>query len=85
VWASRAPRIAKEAKALTTQQAADATRLSILREDVLQGLLEAAAMAKLQADRAGMVAAWKQVGHLMGLYSPERIKLDVGRAGWIGV
>ena len=38
-------------------------------------------MAKLQCDPAGMVAAWKQVGHLMGYYSPERIKVDVNVAG----
>jgi phage terminase small subunit len=68
-------------KALQARQAADATRLSIQREDVLNGLVEAAAMAKLQCDPAGMVAAWKQVGHLMGYYSPERIKVDVNVAG----
>lgn len=64
-------------KALQTRQAADATRLSIQREDVLNGLVEAAAMAKLQCDPAGMVAAWKQVGHLMGYYSPERVDVNV--------
>ena len=81
VWASRTLRIDKVSEALAARQAADATRLSLRRKDVLQGLLEAAAMAKLQADPAGMVAAWKQVGHLMGFYSPDRIKLDVNVAG----
>lgn len=38
-------------------------------------------MAKLQCDPAVMVAAWKQIGHLMGYYSPERIKVDVNVAG----
>ena len=38
-------------------------------------------MAKLQSDPAGMVAAWKQVGHLLGFYSRERIKVDVSLAG----
>jgi phage terminase small subunit len=77
VWASRALRKAKVSAALHARQTADAARLSIQREDVLNGLVEAAAMAKLQCDPAGMVAAWKQVGHLMGYYSPERIKVDV--------
>jgi phage terminase small subunit len=81
VWASRALRKAKVSAALQARQAADAVRLSIQREDVLNGLLLAAAMAKLQCDPAGMVAAWKQVGHLMGYYSPERIKFDVNVAG----
>ena len=68
-------------RAIQARQAADATRLSIQREDVLNGLVEAAETAKLQCDPAGMVAAWKQVGHLMGYYSPERIKVDVNLAG----
>ncbi len=66
--------------ALQARQTVDAARLSIRREAVLNGLVEAAAMAKLQCDPAGMVAAWKQVGHLMGYYSPERIKVDVNVA-----
>lgn len=81
VWASRALRIAKVSEALQARQTADATRLSLQREDVLNGLLEAAAMAKLQRDPAGMVAAWKQVGHLMGYYSPQQIKMDLGGSG----
>lgn len=81
VWASRALRKAKVSEALQDCQKADATRLSISRETVLVGLLEAAEMAKLQCDPAGMVAAWKQVGHLMGYYSPARIKVDVSVAG----
>lgn len=34
-------------------------------------------MAKLMSDPAGMVCAWKQVGLLMGYYSPERVRVDV--------
>ena len=74
-------RNARVQNALQAHQAADAARLSIQREDVLNGLLQAAEMAKLQCDPAGMVAAWKQVGHLMGYYSPARIKVDVSVAG----
>jgi phage terminase small subunit len=85
VWACRALRKAKVSAALQARQEADAIRLSIQREDVLKGLVEAAAMAKLQCDPAGMVAAWKQIGHLMGYYSPERIKVDVDVAGSLEV
>jgi phage terminase small subunit len=81
VWASRALRKAKVSAALQARQTADATRLSLERNDVLMGLLEAAALAKEQMNPAGMVAAWKQVGLLMGYYSPERIKVDVNVAG----
>ena len=81
VWACRALRKAKVSAVLRARQAADAARLSIQREDVLNGLVEAAEMAKRQCDPAGMVAAWKQVGHLKGYSSPERIKVDVNVAG----
>lgn len=81
VWASRTLRKAKVSVALQARQTADAARLSIQREDVLQGLLKAAETAKLQCDPAGMVAAWKQTGHLMGYYSLERVKVDVNVAG----
>ena len=74
-------RNARVQNALQAHQAADAARLSIQREDVLNGLLQAAEMAKLQCDPAGMVAAWKQVGHLMGYYSPARIKVDMSVQG----
>ena len=67
--------------AVETQRRADAARLSLRREDVLAGLLDAAAMAKLQSDPAGMVVAWKQVGLLMGYYSPERIKVNLSVEG----
>ena len=81
VWASRTLRITKVVAVLQARQAEDAARLSIQRNDVLNGLLQAAEMAKLQCDPAGMVAAWKQVGHLMGFYSPERIKVDMSVQG----
>ena len=81
VAGNRMLRNARVKKALQDRQAADAARLSVQREDVLNGLLQAAEMAKLQCDPAGMVAAWKQVGHLMGFYSPERIKVDMSVQG----
>lgn len=83
VWASRTLRIAKVADALAARQAADATRLSLRREDVLEGPVQAAEMAKLQCDPAGMVCAWKQVGLLMGYYSPERVQVDLNVAGHV--
>ena len=77
VAGNRMLRNARVQEALQARQTADATRLSLERNDVLMGLLEAAALAKEQMNPAGMVAAWKQVGLLMGYYSPERIKVDI--------
>lgn len=77
VAGNRMLRNANVQKALQVRQAADAVRLCLRREDVLAGLLEAAAIAKLQSDPGGMVAAWKQVGLLMGYNGPQRIKVNL--------
>ena len=81
VAGSRMLRNVSVQKALQARQTADAVRLSIQREDVLNRLLVAAEIAKLQCDPAGMVAAWKQVGHLMGYYTPVRVEVDLSMAG----
>lgn len=65
-------------KALQARHSADATRLSIQRDDVLRGLLEAFALAKQQANPAAMVSAARECGRLMGYYAPERHHVEVG-------
>lgn len=64
-------------EALQARQRVDAARLALQREDVLAGLLEAAELAKAQLNPGAMVAAWKQVGHLMGFYAPEVKRLEL--------
>ena len=77
VWASRALRIPKVAAALQARQAADATRLSLRREDVLAGLLEAVDQARAQGDPAALVSAWREIGRMQGYFLPARVKVDV--------
>jgi hypothetical protein len=43
----------------------------ITKEDVAQGLKEAADMAKTMADPQAMVRAWSELGKLLGHYAPE--------------
>jgi len=81
VWASRTLRITKVSEALQARQAADATRLSIQREDVLVGLLEAVALAREQHNAMGMIAGYREIGRLMGFYAPEVKKVDLNVAG----
>ena len=57
--------------AIEAQQASDATRLGIERQDVISGLLEAFRMAREQGDPAVMVSASRELGRLLGLYPPE--------------
>lgn len=47
------------------------------RKKVMDGLLEAIEMAKLQADPKVMVAGWREIGHMCGFYAPERKIIDV--------
>lgn len=61
--------------AIETRQRADATRLAMERETVLVQLLEAVQMARTQMNPAGMVAGLREIGKLMGLYTPERVNI----------
>jgi len=62
---------------IEARQRADATRLSVDRNRVLTGLLEAVEMAREQRNPAGMVAGLREIGKLMGFYT-DRVKVDVG-------
>ena len=64
-------------KALQARQSADATKLSIQRNDVLQSLLKAYNMALEQCNPAAMVSAARECGRLMGYYAPERQQVEV--------
>lgn len=63
--------------AIEARQRVDATRLSVDRNSVLTGLLEAVEMAREQRNPAGMVAGLREIGKLMGFYT-DRVKVDVG-------
>jgi hypothetical protein len=53
----------------------DATTLT--RLDVIQGILDAIADAKLMAEPATMIAGYAQLAKIMGFYQPEVKKLDI--------
>lgn len=63
--------------AIEARQRVDAARLSLDRNRVLTGLLEAVEMAREQRNPAGMIAGLREIGKLMGLYAPERVKMAV--------
>lgn len=68
-------------KALQARQAADATRLSLQREDVLAGLQEAINQAREQGNPAAMIRGWSEIGKMLGLMAPEtkRVELSTGQ------
>lgn len=81
VWASRALRDPKVAADLKRRQATISARLSIERENVLNGLLEAVDMAREQRNPMAMISAWKQVSLLMGYNAPHQVKVEVAPEG----
>lgn len=81
VWASRTLRDPKVAAELKRRQATVSARLSIERENVLKGLLEAVDMAREQQNPMGMIRGWAELARMLGLYQPEvrRVELGVGQ------
>lgn len=63
--------------AIEARQRADGERLGVQRQDVLKGLLEAVCIAREQGNPAAMVAGLREVGKLMGLYAPARVRVAV--------
>lgn len=47
------------------------------RKKVMDGMLEAISMAKLQAEPGVMVNGWREIGRMCGYYAAERKILDV--------
>lgn len=53
------------------------------RKKVMEGFLDAAAMAKLQADPTAMVGAWREIGKMCGYYEPQKKTIDINVNGQI--
>lgn len=47
------------------------------RKKVMDGLLEAIDMAKLQAEPATMVNGWREIGRMCGYYAAEKRVIDI--------
>ena len=68
-------------KALRARQAADATRLSLQRDDVLRGLLQAVERARIEGNPAAMISGWASIGKMLGLYAPEVRRREISDDG----
>lgn len=53
----------------------------ITRADVIDGIMEAVKIAKLNADPATMVKGWSEVGKMLGYYAPEVKRLEISADG----
>jgi phage terminase small subunit len=54
------------------EKAADMTR-----KKVMDGMLEAIDMARVQADSGNMIAGWREIAKMCGYYAPEVKKIDI--------
>lgn len=57
--------------------------VQMTRQRVMEGFLEAADMAKLQADPTALTGAWREVGKMCGYYEPVKKTIDININGVI--
>ena len=69
--------------AIQARQAATALELGVTRQHVLSDLLEAIQTARTKGDPGAMIAGAREVGKLLGFYTPEaqRVELSVNVRG----
>lgn len=67
-------------KIVIEEGAKNAATIKMTREQVMQGLMDAADMARLAGEPMAMVSAWKEIGRMCGYYAPEVTKkiLEIG-------
>lgn len=53
------------------------------RKKVMDGFLEAAEMARLQADPTALTGAWREIGKMCGYYEPAKKTIDVNINGTV--
>ena len=63
------------------EKEAYAAAVGMTRQKVMEGLLEAVEMAKIQADPTAMIAGWREVGKMCGYYEPVKKQIDVNLTG----
>lgn len=51
--------------------------VEMTREKVMNGMLEAVDMARVQADPHAMIKAWTEIGRMCGYYAPDVKKIEV--------
>lgn len=68
-------------QALKARQMIDAARLSLRREDVLAGLLEAVEQARTQRNPMAMISGLRELGRMMGFYAVETKRVEFNVEG----
>lgn len=77
VTASRLLKKANVRAAIAAQEAVVAAEMSMTRQRVVRELLDAIDLAREQANPAGMIAGWREVARMCGLYAAERVTIGI--------
>lgn len=65
------------AAALAAERRAYAAASQISRKDVIDGISEAVAQARIQADPMAQIAGWREIAKICGHYAPEVRRLEL--------
>ena len=76
VTASRLLSKANILKAIQIKRVETEKRLQIQRDDVIKGLLQAAKEAKQQSDPTAMIAAYREIGRMLGYYDQQQVSSE---------
>ena len=68
-------------EALQVSQRAQAERLDLDRQRVLEGLLEAIETARAHREPMAQIRGWAEIGKLLGFYAPETRRVELSAAG----
>lgn len=63
--------------AIHSRQTATALELGVTRQQVVSDLLEAIQTARAQGNPAAMISGAREIGKLMGFYSPELVEIHM--------
>lgn len=64
-------------EAIQALQAENAARWNVTRQGVVEGILEAIAMARAQADPMAMIAGYRELSRVCGFNAPEAHRVEV--------
>ena len=81
--ASTLMRNPKVARAIAIERERYAKASAMTKKKVIDGLMEAIEMAKIQADPTPMIQGWTQIAKMCGFMEPTRHKLEVSVNGQV--
>lgn len=70
-------------KAIAEEKGEYAKASGITKKKVVDGFLEAIEMGRVKGDPVAMIAGWREIGKICGLYEPQKTKVEVSVNGQV--